>query len=68
MKGCRLVDGRYARGKQSRGVIHFQFGERGCFDMNVLELQPAARVLWQVVDGPEEWIGTKVMPRSCNRA
>jgi uncharacterized protein YndB with AHSA1/START domain len=42
------------------GVIHFQFGERGFFDMKVLELQPATRVLWQVVDGPEEWIGTKV--------
>ena len=42
------------------GVIHFQFGERGFFDMKVLELQPSARVLWQVVDGPEEWIGTKV--------
>ena len=43
------------------GVIHFQFGERGFFfDMKVLELQPATRVLWQVVDGPEEWIGTTV--------
>ena len=28
--------------------------------MKVLELEPATRVLWQVVDGPEEWIGTKV--------
>ena len=28
--------------------------------MKVLELHPAKRVLWQVVDGPEEWIGTKV--------
>ena len=42
------------------GVIHFQFGERGFFDIKVLELQPSARVLWQVVDGPEEWIGTKI--------
>jgi uncharacterized protein YndB with AHSA1/START domain len=42
------------------GVIHFQFGERGFFDMKVLEFQPPTRVLWQVVDGPEEWIGTKV--------
>jgi hypothetical protein len=32
----------------------------GGFDMKVLELQPARRVLWQVVDGPEEWIGTKI--------
>ena len=28
--------------------------------MKVLELHPAKRVLWQVVDGPEEWIGTKI--------
>ena len=28
--------------------------------MKVLELDPAERVLWQVVDGPEEWIGTKI--------
>ena len=42
------------------GVIKFRFGERGGFDMKVLELNPNKRVLWQVVDGPEEWIGTKV--------
>jgi hypothetical protein len=28
--------------------------------MKVLELTPAKRVLWQVVDGPKEWIGTKI--------
>ena len=28
--------------------------------MKVLGLDPAKRVLWQVVDGPKEWIGTKV--------
>lgn len=32
----------------------------GGFKMKVLELHPAKRVLWQVVDVPEEWIGTKV--------
>ena len=42
------------------GVIQFRFGDRGGFDMKVLELHPARRVLWQVVGGPEEWIGTKV--------
>jgi hypothetical protein len=26
----------------------------------VLELQPEKRVLSQVVDGPQEWIGTKI--------
>jgi uncharacterized protein YndB with AHSA1/START domain len=41
------------------GVLQFRF-KAGGFDMKVLELQPAKRVLWQVVDGPEEWIGTKV--------
>ena len=41
-------------------VLQFRFGAGG-FDMKVLELQPAKRVLWQVVDGPKEWIGTKVI-------
>ena len=42
------------------GVIQFRFGTRGSIDMNVLELDPAKRVLWQVVGGPPEWIGTTV--------
>ena len=46
------------------GVLEFRFSaggaEIGGFDMKVLELQPAKRVLWQVVDGPKEWIGTKI--------
>lgn len=41
------------------GVIKFRFGPGG-FDMKVVELKPAERVLWEVVDGPEEWIGTTV--------
>jgi uncharacterized protein YndB with AHSA1/START domain len=41
------------------GVLKFRFGAGG-FDMKVLELQPAERVLWQVVDGPREWVGTRV--------
>ncbi len=41
------------------GVIQFRFPAGG-FDMNVLEATPGARVLWQVVDGPQEWIGTKI--------
>jgi len=41
------------------GVIQFRFGGGG-FDMKVLELQPANSVLWRVIDGPEEWIGTKI--------
>ena len=42
------------------GTIKFTFGTRGFFDMKVLELAPGKRVLWQVVDGPEDWVGTKV--------
>ena len=42
------------------GKIHFQFGERGFFDMEVVELEPGRRVRWRVVDGPAEWIGTTV--------
>ena len=41
------------------GVILFRFGGGG-FDMKVLELDPDRRVLWQVIDGPEEWIGTTI--------
>ncbi len=41
------------------GVIQFRFPPGG-FDMKVLELDPEKRVLWHVVDGPKEWIGTKV--------
>jgi uncharacterized protein YndB with AHSA1/START domain len=42
------------------GVLKFRFGERGFFDMKVLELTPVQCVRWQVIAGPEEWIGTKV--------
>ncbi len=41
------------------GILQFRFGAGG-FDMKVLELKPGERVLWQVVDGPEEWLGTKI--------
>ncbi|MFJ6758147.1 MULTISPECIES: SRPBCC domain-containing protein [unclassified Streptomyces] len=42
------------------GVLEFRFGDLGGFDMKVLDLQPNARVLWEVVDGPAEWVGTTV--------
>jgi hypothetical protein len=41
------------------GELRFRFGTGG-FDMKVLEVDPARRVLWQVIDGPEEWIGTRI--------
>ena len=42
--------------QEELSALHFSCG----FDMKVLELQPAKRVLWQVVEGPQEWIGTKI--------
>ncbi|HWD77885.1 MAG TPA: SRPBCC domain-containing protein, partial [Kribbella sp.] len=43
------------------GVIQFRFATAGGdgFDMKVLEKSPEL-VRWEVVDGPEEWIGTHV--------
>jgi hypothetical protein len=41
------------------GALQFRFGAGG-FDIKVLELHPAKRVLWQVVDGPKEWVGTTI--------
>ena len=46
------------------GSLNFRFlvggKDIGGFEMKVLELTPASRVLWQVVDGPAEWIGTRI--------
>ena len=47
------------------GALTFRFSdpagnEIGGFGMKVLELDPARRVAWQVVDGPEEWVGTRI--------
>lgn len=42
------------------GVIQFRFGAAGGFDMKVLETRPGELVRWEVVEGPEEWIGTEV--------
>jgi uncharacterized protein YndB with AHSA1/START domain len=41
------------------GVIEFRFGP-GDIDMQVAELDPGRLVRWDVVGGPEEWIGTSV--------
>ena len=41
------------------GVIEFRFPPGG-FDMRVLESSPAERVRWEVVAGPDEWVGTTV--------
>ena len=45
------------------GVIRFRFAgapDPGGFDMSVLEAKPDELVLWEVVDGPEEWVGTNI--------
>ena len=41
------------------GVIAFRFVPGG-FDMKVVEPVPGKRVLWEVVEGPAEWVGTEV--------
>ena len=41
-------------------VIAFRFGTGGGFDMKIVDLQPDVRVVWEVVDGPEEWLGTVI--------
>jgi len=50
---------------QPHGGFSFHFhangAEVGSFEMKVLELDPARRVLWQVAAGPEEWVGTRVV-------
>ena len=46
------------------GLFQFRFvdgdADIGGFDIKVLELQPDRQVLWQVVGGPDEWIGTRI--------
>ena len=41
------------------GIIEFHFG-KGHVDMKVVELAPQRQVMWQVVGGPDEWLGTKI--------
>lgn len=41
------------------GVIRFRFPAGG-FDMKVVEQRPNEHLTWEVVDGPEEWVGTTV--------
>ena len=41
------------------GLLEFRFGP-GDIEMVVLEQEPGRTVLWEVIDGPAEWIGTTV--------
>ena len=51
-------------GNVAGGAIEFRFSvegaEVGGCDVKVLELAPGKQVLWQVVAGPAEWIGTRI--------
>lgn len=48
------------KGAEVGDVLKFRFTPGG-FDMKVVELDPGKKVLWEVVDGPEEWVGTHVV-------
>ena len=40
--------------------LEFRFPPVGGFDMEVLESKPSERVIWKVVEGPAEWVGTTI--------
>ena len=42
------------------GRLEFRFPPVGGFDMEVIDTAPPERVVWRVVDGPEEWVGTTI--------
>jgi uncharacterized protein YndB with AHSA1/START domain len=42
------------------GTVAFRFGDKGGFDMEVLEAVPGKSVSWRVVGGPPEWVGTTI--------
>ena len=44
---------------ETGGLLKFRF-DVGGFDMKVLEARPAELVLWEVAEGPAEWVGTRV--------
>ena len=45
---------------EAGGTVVVRFGDVGGFDLKVVDVQPDALVLWEVVDGPQEWIGTRI--------
>ncbi|MGK8505913.1 SRPBCC family protein [Nocardia asiatica] len=47
------------KGAEVGDVLEFRFGAGG-FDMRVRELEPGKHVLWEVIDGPDDWVGTKL--------
>lgn len=45
---------------QPNGVIQFRFGHLGGFDMKVVDSQQNRSVTWTLVDGPPEWLPTRI--------
>ncbi len=41
------------------GELEFRFGNCG-FDMKVLEVVCNRYLLWQVINGPDDWVGTRI--------
>lgn len=46
-------------GDQVGSIIKFRFGAGG-FDMKVSALTEPTHVVWELADGPEEWMGTTI--------
>ncbi|KQS30725.1 SRPBCC domain-containing protein [Dyadobacter sp. Leaf189] len=46
-------------GDQVGSILEFRFGAGG-FDMKVKELVAPTRVVWEVTDGPAEWLPTMI--------
>lgn len=42
------------------GVIQFRFGEKARVEVKVLELKRGERVLWEVIEAHDDWIGTRI--------
>jgi len=46
-------------GDRIGNVLAFRFNAGG-FDIRVVDLKPSALIRWEVVAGPEEWVGTAI--------
>ncbi|HWY38916.1 MAG TPA: SRPBCC domain-containing protein [Bacteroidia bacterium] len=42
------------------GMIEFRFGSQFFNKMRVIEMKPGSSVTWECVEGPPDWIGTKI--------
>jgi uncharacterized protein YndB with AHSA1/START domain len=47
-------------GGMIRTVFFADGKELGAFALKLLELHPGKRVVWQVMSGPPEWLGSKI--------